>query len=299
MSQAEIIELGEPRLELTRPGLLRRSFWTLQERFARDTAYSKVSFYSDRFSDCIDAYEKEVAVFRERVGILKNSYEEMTQALTDFEAQKRAAQLRLSSTYSLDLRLLGHNTNQADPFIKELSSQEISRFVESLRTDLEKIALENPTLFVQKYSTSQQEYIQAGEKVLLDLEKNILEIEEAKGDLETIDDSLVQLRNRRAVIFNAHKDARKKLRIYENFCRILKSDCKARAQIIGLAISERKLDFGGDALVSMYRILAPIEASSLIELALDINPNFSAELREIAEEQEGRTRALIEVSKEK
>jgi hypothetical protein len=296
MSLVEIFE--EPKLELVQPGFFRRNLWSLRERLNFDTRSAQVAYFSEKFSDSIKVYEKEVAHFRERTEGLRAAYEELLSSISDFEARKRAAQLKLSKPYSLDMRLLGHQTESPESVIREIPSLELSDFISDLRLDLDSIASYSPGIFEREYSTTQEAYIQAGERVLRDLEAHSLEIAEAKIDLETLDDSLIQLRSRRKSVFESYNNAKRKLRIYENFCRILKSDGEARAQIIALAVSERKLDLYGDALVEVYKVLAPVEASAATELALPVNPDFPGQLTDITEEQRGRTIALIEVQNE-
>jgi len=268
--ESAVVELPvvqEPTFQLKRAGRLRQAYWTVGGILGVDVEKSREEYLAEQFTQALALYGAEVDRFGAVVEELRTAYTALTTSLREDEQRIRKAEARLREQYSLDMRMLFHETDKKEPVSRTIQPSELEEVIAELREGLSQLEYEERKDFEPIYGTSLDQYRAAGEHVLFTLEEELLAQTDAGIDYEQLTQKAATLRARREQIFTAYKDARARHASYKNLLELLQVDVQARVSTIQAAAHANRLELGGDLLLQLYATLAPAEALAQAELS--------------------------------
>ncbi len=278
-ASTELVIPEEPVLTLQKPSKWRQSFWLIREVLGTPVKKSREEYYAERFSRALTIYDARLQEYKGVVDGLKETYEKLTTSLRDDKEKIRRLQARLQQPYSLDMRLLYHNTDSNEPQNRMFeNTPALEALLAEIHTNLDTIALMDSELFEAEYGTSPEMYRKGGEQVMGLVERELLDRQEAAIDTEQLTEKLTVLRSRRQTIFESYKNARERCQYFQNFLDLLKIDAGAQALTIQAAAQSERLELGSGMILQLYERLAPAEVHARVVLA---TPLEDASLRQL------------------
>jgi hypothetical protein len=267
--QLRVVE--EPVFQLEQPGKLREIVWVLQGLFGKEVEQSREEYLVGQFSFGVEAYAASVDRMRVYVDGLREAYEKLTKSLHQDERKLRAAKVAIDQPYSLDMRLLGHGTEDGvtdEPVYRVFSTgEDIEGIVAELHEGIAQLERESPEAFAAKYHTTIDAYRTAAMYVLNELEKEKLRRSDARIDYEELGRKVNRKKKRLGQDLETYCDARRRYIGYSHLRDDLESEGQARAMIIQAATEAERLELGGAMLLELYERLAPAEALARVELS--------------------------------
>lgn len=276
----EIVPISEgPIFQFEKPSSWRVILWfvksLLSQDFSGTAVKKKEEYYAEQFSHALDVYERDVKEYETVVDGLKGTYEALTASLNDDEERIRTLRTRPQQSYSLDMRLLGHETESKEPQYKVFeNTAALEELLNDVRTGLDTILMMDSKSFEAEYGTSHEAYRKAGEYVIKQVERELLARQEATIDSEQLAGKLAVLRARRQTIFESYKNARGRYLSFRNLLELLKIDAIARTSTIQAAAQSERLLLGSEMLLQLYERLAPVEAHARAQLQTPLGESY-------------------------
>lgn len=296
----ELVIPEEPVFQLPKPSKWRQSVWLVREFLGTPVKKSRDEYYAEQFSRALEVYDARLREYKGVVDGLKGTYEALTASLRDDEEKIRALDARLRQPYSLDMRLLYHNTDSDEPQNRMFeNTSALEALLDELRTGLDTLVVIDPQTFEAEYGATPEMYRKAGEQVMELVEREILDRQEAGIDIEQLTEKLITLRNRRQTIFESYKNARGLYVSFQNLVGLLEIDAKARALIIQAAAQSEHLELGSGMILHLYERLASAEAHARVVLATPLEDASLRQLQLGYEAGDNTVRQLVDNEKQK